>query len=74
VDLTSNPDYASWVAKDQIILNFLLSNMSKEILGQVNTYVTVLIAWPEGVFASSRVPRSLVHAWLWTPPLSTLQK
>ena len=27
-----NPDYATWVAKDQTVLNFLLSNLSKEIL------------------------------------------
>ena len=43
-DLEPNPDYASWVAKDQTVVNYLLSNMSKEILGHVNTYVTATSA------------------------------
>jgi hypothetical protein len=29
---TPNPEYAMWVAKDQTVLNYLLSNLSKEIL------------------------------------------
>jgi hypothetical protein len=39
---------ASWVAMENV------SNMSKEILGQVNTSVTTLAAWAaiEGMFAS----------------------
>ena len=40
-----NPDYEAWVAKDQMALNYLLSNMSKEILGQVNNEVTAAGAW-----------------------------
>jgi hypothetical protein len=53
-DPKPNPNYASWVAKDQTVLNYLLSNMSKEILGQVNTSVTTLAAWAaiEGMFVS----------------------
>ncbi|XP_066395916.1 uncharacterized protein [Miscanthus floridulus] len=53
-DPEPNPDYASWVAKDQTVLNYLLSNMSKEILGHVNTYVTAASAWTaiEWLFAS----------------------
>ena len=43
-DPEPNPDYVSWVAKDQTVLNYLLSNMSKEILGHVNTYVTATSA------------------------------
>lgn len=43
-DPEPNPDYASWVAKDQTVLNYLLSNMSKEILGHVNSCVTAAIA------------------------------
>jgi hypothetical protein len=38
---------ASWVAKEETILNYLLPNMSKEILRQVNTWVAI-----EGMFAS----------------------
>jgi hypothetical protein len=54
VDPEPNPDYASWVAKDQTVLNYLLSNMSKEILGHVNTCVTASNAWAviEALFAS----------------------
>lgn len=53
-DPEPNPDYASWVAKDQTVLNYLFSNMSKDILGHVNTYVTAATAWAaiEGLFAS----------------------
>jgi hypothetical protein len=32
-----NPDYETWVAKDGQVLNYLLSSLSKEILGQVNS-------------------------------------
>jgi hypothetical protein len=39
-DPEANPDHASWVAKDQTVLNYLFSNMSKEILGHVNHHVT----------------------------------
>jgi hypothetical protein len=49
-----NPEYGSWVAKDQIVLSYLLTNLSKEILGHVNTEVTAKGAWAkiEGLFAS----------------------
>jgi len=40
-----NPEYDAWVAKDQMVLNYLLSNMSKEILGQVNQEITASGAW-----------------------------
>ena len=32
-----NPDYETWVAKDGQALNYLLTSLSKEILGQVNS-------------------------------------
>jgi hypothetical protein len=53
-DPEPNPDYVSWVAKEQTVLNYLQSNMSKEILGHVNTCVTAASAWMviEGLFAS----------------------
>jgi hypothetical protein len=41
----SNPDYELWVAKDQTILNFILSDHSKEILSQVSSDITVADAW-----------------------------
>jgi hypothetical protein len=49
-----NPDYATWVAKDQTVLSYLLTNLSKEILCHVNTDVTVRGAWAaiEVLFAS----------------------
>jgi hypothetical protein len=49
-----NPEFEAWVAKDQMVLNYLFSNMSKEILGQVNSEVTVAGAWAaiERLFAS----------------------
>jgi hypothetical protein len=53
-----NPEYEVWVAKDQTILNYLLSNMSKEILGQVNSEVTAAGAWAaiEKLFSSQSRP------------------
>ena len=50
----ANPDFAPWVAKDQMVLSYLLTNLSKEILGHVNTEVTAKGAWAkiEGMFAS----------------------
>lgn len=49
-----NPEHAPWVAKDQMVLSYLLTNLSKEILGHVNTEVTAKGAWAviEGMFAS----------------------
>jgi hypothetical protein len=36
----ANPEYAAWVAKDQTVLSYLLTNLSKEILSHINTEVT----------------------------------
>ena len=41
----SNPEYDVWVAKDQQVLSYLLTSLSKEILGHVNTKVTASAAW-----------------------------
>jgi hypothetical protein len=41
----ANPEYGPWVAKDQIVLSYLLTNLSKEILGHINTEVTAKGAW-----------------------------
>ena len=40
-----NPDYAVWVAQDQQVLSYLLSGLSAEILGQVNSETTAAGAW-----------------------------
>jgi hypothetical protein len=75
-DPEPNPDYASWVAKDQTVLNYLLSNMSKEILGHVNTCVTTASAWAaiEGCLRPSHAPRSSAPRWPWLlPPKVHLQ-
>lgn len=44
----------NWVAKDQTVLNYLLSNLSRDILGHVSTATTATEAWAaiEGMFAS----------------------
>jgi hypothetical protein len=54
-DPKPNPDYESWVAKDQTVLSFLLSSLSREILRQMPTMVvSAKEAWVaiEGMFAS----------------------
>jgi hypothetical protein len=49
-----NPEYAIWIAKDQTVLSYILTNLSKEILGHMNTEVTTKGAWAaiEAMFAS----------------------
>jgi len=39
-ELIPNPEYETWVAKDQQIVNYLLSNIFKEIQVQVFNYAT----------------------------------
>lgn len=50
-----NPDFESWVAKDQSVLSFLLSLLSREILGQIpSTVASAKEVWAaiEAMFAS----------------------
>lgn len=50
-----NPEYKKWFAKDQTVLNYLLSNLSREILGQViSSAQTATSAWAaiEGMFGA----------------------
>lgn len=49
-----NPEYATWVSKDQIVLSYLLTNLSKDVLSHVNTEVTAKGAWAaiQGLFVS----------------------
>ena len=44
-DLIPNPDYDTWVTKDQQILNYMLSSISKKILVQVATCTTAAEVW-----------------------------
>ena len=48
------PDYDDWAAKDQQILNYLLSSLSRDILAQVAALPTAAAVWEsiEGMFAS----------------------
>lgn len=41
----ANPEYTTWVAKDRTVLSYLLTNLSKEILGHVNTEITARGTW-----------------------------
>jgi hypothetical protein len=49
-----NKEYEAWVAKDQQVLSYLLSSLSREILQQVLTAETATAAWTtiEGIFVS----------------------
>ena len=40
-----NPEYEKWVAKDQQVLSYLLTSLSREIGSQVTTVTTVASAW-----------------------------
>jgi hypothetical protein len=50
----ANPEYDIWVAKDQQVLSYLLTSLSKEILGQLSHHVTASAAWAaiEATYAS----------------------
>jgi hypothetical protein len=50
-----NPNYETWITKDQQVLNYLLSSLSKEIFSQVTSSAeTAATAWAaiEGLFTS----------------------
>jgi len=40
-----NPEYETWIAKDQQVLKYLLSSMSREVLSQISTAVSAAAAW-----------------------------
>jgi hypothetical protein len=44
-ELISNPEYEIWYAKDQQILNYLLSSVSKEVMVQISTCTTSTEVW-----------------------------
>jgi len=39
-ELIPNPDYATWVSKDQQVFNYLISFVSSDVQVQVSTYTT----------------------------------
>lgn len=49
-----NPEYATWIAKDQVVLCYILPNLGKEIFTQLTAKVTAASAWGaiEEMFAS----------------------
>lgn len=56
----ANPEYGKWIARDQQVLSFLLTSLSKEILGQIPTTIkTAREAWGviEGMYASQSCAR-----------------
>jgi hypothetical protein len=52
--LVVNLEYSSWVAKDQTVLSYLLSNLGRDFAAQVSMKVTATSAWAhiEEMFAS----------------------
>jgi hypothetical protein len=40
-----NPEYASWVARDQQVLSYLLSNMTRDVMAQVAMAKTAAELW-----------------------------
>jgi VanZ family protein len=42
---TPNPEYDPWIAKDQHVLNYLLSSLSREILSQISSTQAAAAAW-----------------------------
>jgi hypothetical protein len=41
----SNPEYIWWAALEQQVLGFLITSMSKEVMGQVSSYTTPQEVW-----------------------------
>ena len=40
-----NKEYAEWVVKDQQVLSYLLTSLSRDILSQVSMSKTTVVAW-----------------------------
>ncbi|WVZ95461.1 hypothetical protein U9M48_041224 [Paspalum notatum var. saurae] len=54
-----NPDYDSWLAKDQQLLSYLVNSITKEVLPQVASATSASGAWKalEGMFSASSKAR-----------------
>lgn len=57
----ANPEYDSWLAKDQQVLSYLLNSLTKDTLGPVAIATTVVQAWAalEGMFAAHSKARTV---------------
>ena len=60
-EVIPNPEYATWFTKDQQVLNYLLSSLSREIMSQVTTTTTAAATWAaiEGMFAAQSRARMI---------------
>jgi hypothetical protein len=52
--LIPNPDYANWLARDQIVISYILNALSPEIMTHVLRFEHTTPAWKEieSMFAS----------------------
>jgi hypothetical protein len=64
-ELVPNPDYEAWVAKDQQILNYLLSSLTHDILTQVATHSTAVALWARSFNANG--PLRFIQNYLYGP-------
>jgi len=57
----ANPEYASWVARDQQVLSYLLSNMTRDVMAQVAMAKTAAELWAavEEIYSSQSRVRSV---------------
>nr|CAB3466054.1 unnamed protein product [Digitaria exilis] len=55
----ANPEFVSWVAKDQQVLSYLLTSMTREVMAQVATHKTAATLWAavEVIFSSQTKAR-----------------
>jgi hypothetical protein len=57
----ANPEYARWLAQDQQVLSYLVSNMTSEVMLQVATATTASDLWAavEEIFSSQSRVRAM---------------
>lgn len=56
-----NPEYAIWVAKDQQVLSYLLTSMTRDVMPQVASHKTTTAVWAavEVIFSSQTKGRTM---------------
>jgi hypothetical protein len=56
-----NPDYTTWMARDQAVLGFLSNSLSPEVLGQVASHISAAPMWAaiEAMFVAQSRSRVL---------------
>nr|CAB3465720.1 unnamed protein product [Digitaria exilis] len=52
-----NPEYATWVAKDQQVLSYLLTSMTRDLMAQVASHKTAAAVWTA---AEARLMNTLI--------------